>query len=264
MKHDIIELNKHYNVQGGQLISYTMDLPFDSEVEWSRPALIVVPGGAYWYVSKREWEPIVMEFVARGFNVFALNYMCAPTRYPEQLLELACSVDYVKNHADYYSVDAKRVFAVGFSAGGHLVANLSVNNGAVDKYYDGKLNYKLTASGLSYPVISPEYGHCDSFKNLLADNYDALIDEVTLDKQVNSDTCPSFVWSTFQDDCVPCQNALHYALALKEHNITAELHVYPYGVHGLSACSVEINQPQDCLAKNVQWLDDCADFFHKV
>lgn len=265
MKTNTIELKNYYKVAGGKLHEYVCELPFDVQDEhWKRPAVIVCPGGAYAMTSKREWEPVAMQFVALGFNVFVLDYLCQPqgVKYPEQLLEFACAVDYVKQNADSYHVNANEVFAVGFSAGGHLVANLSVNNGTVEKYYDGKLNYRLTASCLGYPVISAEYGHTGSHVNLLGglDNKD-LVCETALDKQVNANTGPSFIWSTSQDNAVPCVNALQYAKALADNNVLFELHVYPQGVHGLSTCDCEINSQQDYLPRYKSWLTDCASFF---
>jgi len=264
MIYKTIKLKDSYNLQGGELTVYSMDYPYENSCKWERPALIVVPGGAYAFVSKREWEPVVMEFLARGFQVFALNYLVAPIRYPEQLLELACSVDYIRKNAKEFSVNPKQVFAVGFSAGGHLVGNLSVNNGAVPKYYKGKLDYLLTASCLCYPVISCEFGHSDSHRNLLGDNYSeqSLIEETSLDKQVNPKSTPSFIWSTFEDDLVNCNNSLNYAIAMKNNNVMFELHIYPEGEHGLSTCAEEINyKPRPYLDKNAKWLEDCTSFF---
>ena len=130
------------------------------------PCLLICPGGGYGMTSEREAEPIAFKFLAKGFQVFILYYQCAPdgVRYPEQLLQLACSVDYVRKNAAAYGVNPAEVFAVGFSAGGHLVGNLSTDYTQAVEAYGADLDCKLTASGLCYPVISAVYGHVGSFE----------------------------------------------------------------------------------------------------
>ena len=103
MKQITISLKEHYPfLQGGTLEGLTMSNPWDNGSAYKRPALIVVPGGAYYMTSRREGAPIASAFYAQGFQVFVLWYMTAPdgVRYPEQLLELSSAVDYVKKHAD--------------------------------------------------------------------------------------------------------------------------------------------------------------------
>lgn len=58
----------------------------DAEVH---PCLVVCPGGGYEFCSQREAEPIALQFLSEGFNVFILNYSVAPHRYPTQLREVA-------------------------------------------------------------------------------------------------------------------------------------------------------------------------------
>ena len=88
---------------------------------------------------------------------------------------------------------------------------------------------------LCYPVISSgEYCHGDSFVNLLGESYNALVDEMSLEKQVHSQVPPAFIWHTFSDDCVPVENSLLFVMALRKQGIPTEFHMYPRGVHGLS------------------------------
>ncbi len=266
MEVEKIQLKEHYNLQGGSLSAFIGEKPFDRSVDWVRPALIVVPGGGYGMVSKREAEPVAFRFMAKGFQVFILDYLCAPVaHYPEQLLELACSVDYIRKNAARFSVNPKEIFAVGFSAGGHLVGNLSTDYAQAIDAYGQELDCKLTAGGLSYPVISPKYGHVGSFENLTCNMTEAEKAEVFaktyLDEIVCERTSPAFIWATTEDQVVPVANAVNYANALIKRNIFFELHIYPQGVHGLSTCDEEINPQGAHLAKNAHWVDACASFF---
>ena len=267
MKHEIVQLKEIYNVQGGTLTVIAADVPFDVGAdEWKRPAVIVVPGGGYGMVSKREAEPVAFAFLAKGFHVFILNYLVAPTaRYPEQLLELACSVDYVKKNADALRLNKDEIFVVGFSAGGHLAGNLSTDYMQAVEAYGDELDCKVAGAGLCYPVITNKKGHVGSYINLLNgytdEEKEELLKKLNLNEIVNERTAPAFVWATASDQVVPPSNALRYALALDDQNIPYELHVYPVGIHGLSTCDAEVNPYGDHLAKVSKWIDDCAKFF---
>lgn len=268
MKVKNVQLKDEYGTKGGVLQCIAMDYPFDYEnAGWKRPAVIVVPGGGYAMCSKREGEPIALEFLARGFQVFVLWYLNAleGVAFPEQLTELACAVDYVKKHADEFSVNPNEIFPVGFSAGGHLTASLSTLHTEVESICGKKLDCKPTAAGLGYPVIY-DNGHVGSYKNLFQgypeEEKEILKKEWSLHERVNENTVPAFIFSSAGDSVVPPKNALLYALAMAEKGIPFELHVYPKGEHGLANCNQEISEKYgDAIVQSKAWLDACAAFF---
>ncbi len=269
MKTFIKKLKEEYAfLQGGILEGLLMENPNDVAT-WRRPAVIVVPGGGYHYCSRREAEPVATEFMARGFQTFTLTYLCAPenARYPEQLLELASAVDYVRGHAEEFKVNPDEIFIVGFSAGGHLTGTLSVEHQNVEQKAGVKLDCKPTAVGLGYPVISQIHGHQGSYDALLKgyseEEKAELYKTVNLDQAVNEQTPPAFIWATAQDQVVPTDNALRYASALDKQGITYELHIYPHGPHGLSTASWEINGAEvPDMYRIRRWVQNCAEFFY--
>ena len=261
-----IELKNHYKVAGGRLTPYTIECPVENEKNWRRPAVIVVPGGAYEHVSKRESAPVACQFLARGFQTFVLEYLTVTNgvRYPEQLHELAAAVDYVKSHCNEYHINGDEIFVVGFSAGGHLTADLAVEYFNVSEIVGEKLDCKPKAIALGYPVISRELGHTKSHENLLFGYTDAekhLLKRLNLDKSVTKKTVPAFIWTTAEDSSVPAINSLKFASALAENGIKYELHIYPETDHGSSTCDYEVNGENPAYRKNAQWLSNCADFF---
>ena len=57
-----------------------------------RPAIIVIAGGGYSGICEREGEPIALNYFAKGYNVFTLEYSCAPNAYPTYLSYISPSL----------------------------------------------------------------------------------------------------------------------------------------------------------------------------
>ena len=218
--------------------------------------------------SEREATVIAAPFFARGFQAFVLRYATASdgVAYPEELLELAAAFDYVRKNAKTFFVNPDEVFAVGFSAGGHLVADLACEYASVEEKYGKPLDCKPTAVGLCYPVTYNN-GHQGSYINLTKgmsdEQRERILPTLDLDKRVTKDTSPAFIWSTFEDTVVPCENSLRYASAMKKAGVRFALHIYPFGEHGLASSDNEISDYYGVNAVEYSrvWIDDCCKFF---
>lgn len=231
-----------------------------------RPTILVCPGGGYNFCSDREAEPIALKFVSMGYNVFVLRYECAPQRYPTQLLEAAASMAFIRENAGEFHVDEEKIAIMGFSAGAHLAASLSCF--WQQKFIEDTLKVtcdqiKPNATVLCYPVItSGEFAHRGSFDALLGDNANKeMLDKMSLEKQVTETVPPTFIWQTFEDDCVPVENSMLYAKALKEKNIPFELHIFEKGPHGLSLCNeITASKKEEIVPNDEVWVNLCDNF----
>ncbi len=203
-----------------------------------RPTIVICPGGGYQFVSYREDEPVALQYLARGYNVAVLHYSVAPAIYPTALLELGRVILMLRERADEWMIDENRIVLMGFSAGGHLVASYScfwTKDFLSEELGCSKEELKPNGLVLSYPVItSGEYAHRGSFVNLLGDRYDELIEVMSLENQVTKDNPPTFLWHTYTDGSVPVENSLLFTQSLRNKGISAELHIYSEGEHGLS------------------------------
>lgn len=229
-----------------------------------RPAVILCAGGGYEFVSPREDQPVAMEFLANGCQVFSLHYHVAPEAYPLALMELARSVALVREHAGQWNIDPGRIMVCGFSAGGHLAGCLGTMWNRSFLY--GPLG--LTAEDvrpdgmiLCYPVItSGEFCHRSSFEHLLGKTDCADPDKrnlVSLELQAGPHVPRTFLWHTWNDQSVPVENSLLLAQALRKAGVSLEMHIYPQGRHGLSLATCEVSDPTgDCLEPHCQgWMD---------
>ena len=230
------------------------------------PAMIVCPGGGYQFTSRREADPIAVEFYNRKYATFVLNYDVAPYRYPVALTELAAAVDYVRSNAERFNVNPNRIFVVGFSAGGHLVANLANfwHNLPVPEANGKKLDAKPNATVLGYPVIMP-LTHAGSFVNLtgIEDVSDPRVQALSLDKTVTELNPPCFIWTTAEDTTVNPDATIQYTIALKKAGVRYETHIFADGRHGLATAEERTNPDGTDLPARV-WFDLADTFLHTV
>jgi acetyl esterase/lipase len=83
-------------------------------------------------------------------------------------------------------------------------------------------------------ISSVSAPHVQSYENLLGKNpAPELFDMFSLEKHVHDKVPPTFIWHTSEDDAVPAENSLRYALSLAEKKVPYELHLYEKGFHGL-------------------------------
>ena len=253
------------------LTLYAPDLTHDVDPNRLRPAVIVCPGGGYRYTSDREAEPVALAFLARGMNVYLLRYHCAPeARYPIPQLELAQAIRTAREEGPSIRTRPGGIYVLGFSAGGHLAASLGILWKKADwASVLGLTPGEIRPDGmiLCYPVItSGEKAHQDSFDTLLDHRRAELNDLVSLEKQVDGDTVPAFLWHTRDDGSVPVENSLLLASSLAKEGISFEMHIWPHGVHGLALANELTASPgqschlqPDCAA----WVDLACDWIEK-
>lgn len=220
------------------------------------PGLLICPGGGYAYTSQREAEPVALEFLARGYQCFVLQYSCRyacppdgpgcrpealeerEVYFPAQLLEAACAMRLIRLRAAEFSVRPNRVAVMGFSAGGHLAAMFGTMWDApeIREMLGDAGGLRPDALCLCYPVIdSDTFAHGDSLSCLLGKNPDpALVQRMALQHAVRPDMPPAFLWHTAADQTVPVQNSLLFAQAMAKVGAPFALHIFQNGAHGMS------------------------------
>ncbi|MBQ3230884.1 MAG: alpha/beta hydrolase [Clostridia bacterium] len=210
-----------------------------------RPAMIVFPGGGYGFTSDREAEPIASAYFAEGYNCFTVRYICGEkAKIANPLFDAAAAIAHVRSNADKYNIDPEKIAVIGFSAGGHLAGFIATQwhrKEIAEKLGIDNDLCKPNAAILCYPVVTQNVPtHCESFNNLLgAERSNELNSMANLDENVDERTCPCFIWHTASDEAVPVANSLAFARALTDNKISCEMHIFPYGNHGLSRANAE-------------------------
>ena len=240
MKHFQIDLSELYPALEGISTPLSAYLPdFSPEVSRliRRPAVIICPGGGYQGLSDREGEPLALRLMGQGFQAFVLRYALAPDHhYPTQLYQVAAAMDFVRSHAAENRTGKTAV--MGASAGGHLAAMLATLHADPDllRAFGKKAgDFRPDAAVLSYPVITSKAGltHGGSIQNISGGD-EKIAAFLSLEERVTADTPPCFLWHTMADDCVPVENSLMFAAALRRQGVPFELHIFEQGGHGYS------------------------------
>ena len=251
MIHEVYPIQMDGSQPYARLVTYIQDYSEAIGID-NRKLVLLCPGGGYAHTSDREAEAMALQFLAMGYHAAVLRYSVAPAKYPTALLEVAKSVQIIREHAKEWHVDADKIVVEGCSAGGHLAASycmfwrkpfVAEALGILGE--DAEKILKPNGMMLSYPVItSGEFAHRGSFENLLGDRQEELGQEMSLEFQVSKDVPPAFIWHTFEDGAVPVENSLLLVSALRREGVSTEFHMYPRGCHGLALANELTATPQ--------------------
>ncbi len=223
------------------------------------PALLVLPGGGYSFRSEKLDGLDLAEWLSeRGVAAFVLNYRVDPYRYPVPLRDAERAMRWLRAHADEQGIDARRLGVLGSSAGGHLAALLATEDGAGNPDSADPVERQSSRPDvliLSQAVISMrEHVHEGSRRRLLGNAPAAgLLDALSAENRVRSDTPPTFIWTTKTDEMVDYRNSELFARALSDRGVDHELQLFPEGPHGRGLSRAEKyakEWPHLCLA----WL----------
>lgn len=190
----------------------------------TRVAILVFPGGGY---NMLAWDH-EGEQVARWLNSIGVTAAVLKYRVPRRpgtskgeppiqaLMDAQRAISLVRSKASDWSVDAKRIGVLGFSAGGHLAAWAATN--------PDKRSYE-TIDTVDQVSCRPDFAVLIYPGGVTKRGSTELSPEI----RVTADTPPSFLVHAANDSA---ENSLYMYLALRKAKVPAELHLYGSGGHG--------------------------------
>ena len=191
------------------------------------PFAVICPGGGYSSVcSFVEGKPFAEELNKLGYHAFVVYYRTKDkARYPNPHQDLNRAIEEVFAHAEEWKLDTDSWSIWGSSAGGHLAASYCTQKWGTPN---------PSALVLVYPVITMgEYTHKGSRDNLLGKKASPdIIEKLSVEKQVNSDYPPSFIWYGTADDTVAPLNTKMLAEALSRACVPYKVEEYEGIGHG--------------------------------
>jgi len=206
-------------------------------------AVLVAPGGGYRYVViDKEGYELGHWLSARGYTVFVLFYRLPGDGWaagPDVALSDAQrAVRLIRHRAREFGLDPERVAMMGFSAGGHIAADLGTRFAAstyapVDAA--DSLSARPFAVATIYPVVSmtAPVAHAGSREQLIGKDAPTELERAhSPHLNVPDGAPPFFILHAEDDDAVPVENALLLRAALKARGIPVETHLFTHGGHG--------------------------------
>jgi len=181
----------------------------------TKTAVIIAPGGGFWILAMDLEGTEIAEWLnTLGVTGIVLKYRVPGNAWDPEKKWLTAVQDgqramsLVRGRAEEIGIDPNKIGIMGFSAGGAPVMGTALRTQRlyepVDKY--DKVSFRPDFAAPIYSIGMPE------------------------DAEITKDS-PPFFMATASDDFNPLDMARMY-IALKEANISAELHIYESGGHG--------------------------------
>lgn len=226
----------------GAAISYLQPY-FADEANNTGAAVIVAPGGSYHHLGMgHEGHKVAQWFQKNGINAFVLRYRVSGDgfNHPAMLEDMQRSIQIVRENAGKWKINTKKVGAIGFSAGGHLVVMAGAFGDNVNELT--KLGIKTNVSLKPdfvipiYPVVSmqDDIYHAWSRKSLTGSKEpsQAIKDKFSMEKQITSKMCPVFLLCNKDDRTVKYQNSVRLDEALSKAGVPHIFILNEKGDHG--------------------------------
>jgi len=185
-------------------------------------AVLIMPGGGYqWVVVDKEGFEMARWLAARGVTAFVLFYRLAIDRWADgpdvSLIDARRAMRLVRQ------AGFDRICAMGFSAGGHVCAEL------ITRFPEA------SAAALIYPVISMSAptAHAGSRRSLLGEGASLELERAhSPHLHVPAGASPTFLLHAEDDSSVPVANTLMMRDSLRARAVPTEAHLFPDGGHG--------------------------------
>jgi len=203
--------------------------------------IVIFPGGGYAGLTfDFEGTQQANYFVDHGIAAFVVKYripsdqtMVDKSKGPLQDAQQA--MRFSRQHAAEWSVDPKRIGAIGFSAGGHLASTLATHFDAPQIDNPDRVDLRPAFLVLVYPVISMDakITHMDSRRALLGSNpSDAQIRQFSNELHVTKVTPPTLILHAADDRLVDVDNSIVFFEALRHAGVPVETRLFEKGQHG--------------------------------
>ena len=213
--------------------------------------VMITPGGGYEHLSTYNEGVYGAKWLTeRGIAACVLKYRMPNKHTTVPLDDLQNAMRYLRYHAKEWGI--RQIGVMGGSAGGHLSSSAST------MYVDRITRPDFAV--LLYPRISLYKGESTSTKNCLIgrdeewadrpEEHAALLKKYSPDTHISSNTPPTLIVLSVDDDSVNPRNYLPYYTRLTECGVPVEVHIFPKGGHGWGQSSEDIvGKGKDKFAK---------------
>jgi acetyl esterase/lipase len=238
-----------YCDEDGQALPMTLFAPAQT-ADHPVPAVLQVHGGG-WHQGARftalDASLTATDLVRAGFVVASIDYLLAPLNpWPDQIVDVACAVRFLRDHATDLGIDPDRIAAWGDSAGGQLVSLLATAGVVTSSLWD-KGPYTDISSRVQDVV--DEYGPADlsstdwphatavmirSVFGAWPDGTNPVLKAASPVSYVAAGDPPFLIVQGTDDGTVPASQSESLAQHLRDVGVPVDLVLVARGPHGLA------------------------------
>jgi acetyl esterase/lipase len=208
---------------------------YSPEAKNTGAAIVVFPGGGYKILAiDLEGTEVCQWANARGITCAVLKYRVPDSgphwedscncevkpQAPMALEDAQRAVGLLRFHAAEYHVDPHKIGVLGFSAGGHLVSDIST-------HFEKRAYMRLDAA--DQVSCRPDFAVALYPGHEWRQTYGWMKENP--DIRPTKKTPPTFIVQAENDPVDSINNSLVYYIALKDAGVRAELHLYAEGGH---------------------------------
>ncbi len=210
------------------------------------PAVICVHGGAWRMGNREEMQRWIELLASEGYVAASISYRLIPeAHFPDPIADCKTAVRFLRANAEKFQIDANKIGAIGYSAGGHLVCLLGTTNKSAG--FDGS-EYPEQSSRVqavvSYfgPTNLEFYGNDESAQNAI---FEPLLGARYKDKPelyrkasplsyVSKDAPPFLFLHGTKDWLVPIEQSRQMNRKLKELGVKSQVVEIEGASHGFT------------------------------
>ena len=198
-------------------------------------AMVVFPGGGYSILAiDLEGTEVCDWLTSRGITCVLLKYRVPDSgpayhndckcnihpKAPTALEDAQRTVGLVRFHAAEWHIDPHKIGVLGFSAGGHLVANISTHF---------KQRAYAPVDAADKVSCRPDFAVAIYPGHMLENTKKEF--ELNPEIPVTANTPPTFLLQNEDDHVDNVKDSLVYYIALKKADVPVEMHLYAQGGH---------------------------------
>lgn len=254
---------------------------FDSEIQEIEnreklPVIVNVHGGAWVYGTKETYQFYCMNLARKGFAVVNFTYRLAPEyKFPASLEDICLVLNFIYDNAEKYGFDTDRIYAVGDSAGAHLLSictAFSVNDeyaGRITAKYGDRYDLSLP-DGFAFRAVALNCGKYNFEQDSkISEGGDAAILDILLEEHGSAaemdlmnvyyaidERFPTCFVMTASDDMLKDQSIL-LAGRLAEKKVPFTLKVYGSAekpLYHVFHCDMRLSEAAECNNDEVEFF----------
>jgi acetyl esterase/lipase len=242
----------------------TMTIYLPAKEKAAGSAVVIFPGGGYTHVAiDHEGHQVARWLNDLGIAAFVVDYRHRGKGYghPAPIQDAQRAIRTVRSRSAEFGIEPNKIGIIGFSAGGHLASTAGTHFN--EKFYEPVDANDIASARpdfmiLIYPVISlGPFAHSGSRIALFGSSASKeMIEKFSNEKQVDSNTPPTFLVHATDDKTVPAENSISFYEACKKAHVPVEMHIWQKGEHGFG-----LGKPGTPVSR---WPVICADWMNSM